>query len=346
MIEKPYKTASINYKYGFRPNVLSNPDFIGATVAGAGDPAGPRTDVTIPEWTKYGTIYNGLDSNGVIFYKVAGFNELNYFENTETVEIGTGRRIKIDINYESIPDGTATDMIFGVEFYNGVSTYYLQPAQDGIYRWDDTLPYFKWTQLRSDQGISSGTIISAPVPQDGTIKFKIYPPDSTSGDIIYSSIKLSQYKQEGEQIGEIHTVEQEGQFSYVPDTINVFNGDDESDFYLGTIFKTDQSTPTVDWVRRGYTEFGRPFLRVAVEEIQRMYALPFVKFEGSIANYFNPLSRFTINLINGKFMPTGLSYDLQANICKTTLTRVSNADVLMEYTIKPDYGETKKVLVK
>jgi hypothetical protein len=45
-------------------------------------------------------------------------------------------------------------------------------------------------------------------------------------------------------------------------------------------------------------------------------------------------------------MPTGLSYDLQANICKATLTRVSNADVLMEYTLEPDYGETKKVLVK
>ena len=355
MIEKPFKTASISYKYGVRPNILENPDFNGLTYSDPGDPIGPRTDITAPGWTKYGTVENGITPDGnVIFYKVTGFDNANYWENNETVNISVNRSIKIDINYESIPALTATDMIFGVELNTGTDIYYLQPQQNGIYAWDTDIPYFEYTQLRSDQGIGSGVIISSPVPESGIITFKIYPPDSPDGDIIFTSIKLSEQREESDAIGEIHTTEQDGDYSYASPTVDVFNGDDTSDFFLGTIFRTDQDTPTTLWVRRGLSEGSvalplaneKKFLRIAVEEIQRMYRSPFVRFEGSIFNYFAPLSRFSINLIDGYFMPLSLNYDLQQNICKAVLGRIANDQVALVYKETPDYGETNKVLVK
>lgn len=355
MIEKPFKTASISYRYGVNPSVLDNPNLAGAFTEGAGDPVGPRDDVVIPGWTRNGTIYTGLNpGGGVIFYKVSGFSDANYYQNDQSVTIAQGRVLRLDISYESIPAMTATDMTFGVELYDGLSTYYLQPRQDGVYSWDNELPYFKWTSLRSNQGVSNGQIIAEPTPRSGIITFKIYPPDSPSGDIIYFKIDATEQRQDGDPVGEIHTTQQDADYTFAAETINVFNGDDPSDFFLGTIFLEDQDTPTTKWVRRGLSESilanppeaDKQFLRIAVEEINRLYGAPFVKFEGSIQNYFNPLSRFTINLLEGKFMPVSLSYDLQANICKSVLTRVSNTEIAMDYTVEPDYGETTKVTVK
>lgn len=354
MIEKPYKTASISYRYGVNRSILDNPSLAGAYTEGAGDPVGPRDDVVIPGWSRNGTIYAGLNpGSGVIFYKVSGFNNTNYYKNDQGVTIGLGRRLKMDVSYESIPSLTTTDMIFGIELFDGADTWYLQPMNNGLYSWKKDIPLLQYVSLRSNIGTSSGQIVSDPVPLSGIITIKIYPPDSPSGDIIYFKIDVSEQREESDPIGEIHTTQQDADYSYASETINVFNGDDPSDFFLGTIFMEDKDTPTTEWVRRGLPESviampyetEKTFLRIAVEEINRLYGSPFVKFEGSIQNYFNPLSRFTINLLDGKFMPTSLVYDLQSNICRSVLTRVSNTEIGMQYTIEPDYGETTKITV-
>jgi hypothetical protein len=93
-------------------------------------------------------------------------------------------------------------------------------------------------------------------------------------------------------------------------------------------------------------EESKEFLRIAVEEKQRLYAGPFVQFEGSIFGYFNPLTRWSINLIEGYFMNLSLNYDLQQNICKAVLGRIINNEIAMDYTLVPDFGETTKVTVK
>jgi len=355
MIDKPYKNASMSYKYGQLANILDNPTLFGAFVDGPGDPLGPRDDVTIPEWTKSGTVYNGLyPGGGVVFYKVTGFDNANYFENDRHFVVAENILLRVDFNYISIPVNTTTDMIFGLELFDGTDTWYLQPQQDGVFQWKKDVILFEWFQVRSNFGISADSIVTAPTPKGGTITFKIYPPDNTSGDIVYTNITLREQVRDGDPIGEIHTATQTGKFTFVPPTVDVFNGDSPSEMYTGAIYGADEVTLTSEWNRRGLPEsvlalpysISKEFLRIAVEEKQRLYAGPYVQFEGSIFGYFNPLTRWSINLIAGHFMNLSLTYDLQPNICKAVLGRIINEEIAMDYTLIPDFGATTKVTIK
>lgn len=351
MIEKPFKTASISYRYGIARGVLDNPELSGASTAGPGDPIGPRDDVTIPGWTKSGTMMQGINpGGGVIFYNEVPVDIANFIVNDQSVSIDSGTQVIIDMLYESIPSGFVTTLAFGVELTIGSDTYYLQ----GDMSWDKDIPFLQYVEIATSTGINTIERVTDPAPGTGVAVVKFYSPSQSSGDIILYRFDVSKRRVDGDPIGEIHTTQQTADYSFASDTINVFNGDDPSDFYYGTIFREDQDTPTTEWVRRGLSESPlanppedeKKFLRIAVEEINRLYGSPFVKFEGSIQNYFNPLSRFSINLLEGKFMPVSLSYNLQANICKAVLTRVSNTEIAMDYTLEPDYGETTKVTVR
>lgn len=351
MIEKPFKTASISYRYGIAKGVLENPDLAGAYTDGPGDPIGPRDDVNIPGWTKSGTMMQGINpGGGIIFYNEVPVDIANFIVNDQSVSIDSGTQAIIDILYESIPSGFVTTLVFGVELIIGSDTYYLQADMS----WDKDIPYLQYVEIATSVGTNSIERTTDPAPGTGVAVVKFYSPSQSSGDIVLYRFDISKRRVDGDPIGEIHTTQQGADYSFASETINVFNGDDPSDFYYGTIFRQDQDTPTTEWVRRGLPESPlanppeseKKFLRIAVEEINRLYGSPFVKFEGSVKNYFNPLSRFTINLLEGKFMPVSLSYNLQANICRSVLTRVSNTEIAMDYTEEPDYGDTTKVTVR
>lgn len=352
MIEKPYKTASMSYKYGVTSNILENPSFTGINTSGPGDPIGPRTDVNIPGWTKSGTVSAGISGGtALILYTNTPVDTANYYENDFPILIPVGYQFRLILSYESIPALSATDMEFALELDDGSQIWYLQSNGSWLLPSD---PGFSPTfVIRSNQGVSNSTFTSVVTNVAGTAVFKVFQPSTPASDIIFSRIEAQIVLENNPVVGEIHTTQQDADYSFASDTINVFNGDGPAQGFLGTIFKADQTTPTTEWVRRGLVESpmaqpyeaDKAFLRIAVEEINRLYGSPFVKFEGSVQNYFNPLSRFTINLLTGKFMPVGLSYDLQANICKLVATRVSNTEIEMDYTVEPDYGETTKVTV-
>ncbi|MFA5243714.1 MAG: hypothetical protein WC380_00300 [Pedobacter sp.] len=360
MIERAYKNVSMSYKYGVKQNPdeeLDNPTFIGFSRGCVGDPALPCDDVTIPGWTKTGTMYIGTASGGgLIFFSDGGTYPTltNYYENNNTVSIDNGKRFKLLVDYENPDPLFGTDMNFVIKLNDGLDNYYLQTG--GI--WLKSIVDLPYTE-RSQVG-TGGTfqIVSDIVPITGSftksITVRVLAPSGTVNDIIYTNISGFILLELGAVVGEIHTATQTGDFSFVPETIDVFCGDSEASIYLGAIYESDETTLTTDWKRRGLSESAlsepfeatKPFLRLAVEELQRMYAGPFVKFEGSIFNYFNPLSLFTIDLVDGRFMPVSLRYDLQANICKAVHTRISNTEIAMDYTLEPDYGETTKVTVK
>jgi hypothetical protein len=244
-------------------------------------------------------------------------------------------------------------MVFGVELIEGVNVWYLQAIGNGQYSWVKDVGLSKRVLLRSDFGTSTTSIVSQPTPADAQIKFKIYPPESLFGDIIYYKVYLTIQNPEGAPIGEIHTATQRGKFTFVPQTIDVLNGD-QIIKSLGAIYGPDEDTLTTAWNRRGLSEsvLAEPYaeskelLRIAAEEKQRLYAGPFVQFEGSIFGYFNPLTRWSVNLLAGYFMNLSLNYDLQQNICKAVLGRIINDEIAMDYTLEPDNGVTTKVTVK
>lgn len=358
MIEKPFKNASMSYKYGVKMNLdeqLDNPDLSGASQGCGGDPVGRCDDVTIPGWTKTGTMYAGLwPTGGVIFYTIGATYPVttNYYENDNVFAIGLGYKLKFKVDYENPNPSFSTDMNFTISFFDGLTAYYLQ--QDMT--WDSVLPYADYISIRSEIGTGGNIeLISDGVPSSGVITVRILAPSGTVNDIIYTNISANVFLPlEDGLVGEIHTATQTGNFTFVPDTIDVLNGDSSNSQFIGAMYLDDGVTLTEKWVRRGLPESilcepyeaEKPFLRIAVEEIQRLYARPFIKFEGSVANYFNPLSLFSINLIDGVFMPVSLRYDTQANICKAVLARVSNEEIAMDYLEEPDYGETTKVAVQ
>ena len=214
-----------------------------------------------------------------------------------------------------------------------------------------------WTELlltvTGDSAFGDGNVV-LPVPISGNITFRILAPSGTVNNIVYTRISAYVFLDFGDEVGEIHTATQTGKFTFVPETINVFNGDSPNKMYVGAIYQDDQITLTERWVRRGLSESilavpyeeNKQFLRIAVEEKQRLFAGPFVRFEGSIFGYFNPVTRWSINSIDGYFMNLSLNYDLQQNICKAVLGRVVNAEIALDYLKIPDYGATTRVTVK
>ena len=349
MIERPYKNVSISYKYGLKQNPdeeLANPGLTGAGQGCGGDPIGPCDLVTIPGYTKTGVMQAGLyPTGGVIFYTTgATYPDVsNYYQNDNlvpvTFNVTVKNYVKFVISYTNPSFINGVDMNFVISLTDGSVTWYLQA--DGSWADTPTSPGINYYSIRSQSGTTgTETITSNIVPSSGNITFRILAPSGTVEDIVYTGISGKVFLDLGVQVGEIHTATQTGEFSYVPDTIDVFNGDSSSSLYLGAIFKNDLTSLTTLWNRRGLAESvlaleyaeSKPFLRIAVEELQRMYAQPYVKFEGSIGNYFNPLSLFTMNLVEGRFMPVSLSYDLQANVCKAVLTRISNTEIAMNYT--------------
>ena len=360
MIDRPYKNASMSYKYGKIENKdenLANPNLQGAAQGCGGDPIGPCDDVTIPGYTKTGTMYAGLyPGGGVIFYNQGDTFPVstNYYENDNTIPVDNKNRIKIVIEYINPAYINGTDMNFIITLNEGLDDYYLNFNNN----WVTSLSPIAYS-VRSEPGTTGTlTIISDVVPITGlftkSVSFKILAPTGTVEDIVYTRISGYVLIDFGAQVGEIHTATQDGKFTFVPPTIDVFNGDSPNNLYVGAIFEEDETTLTQRWVRRGISESilaqpyeaNKEFLRIAVEEKQRLYAGPFVRFEGSIFGYFPPLTRWTINLITGYFMNLSLTYDLQQNICKAVLGRVANEEIAMDYEKVPDYGTTTKVTVK
>ena len=359
MIDRPYKNASMSYKYGKDQNPdqeLANPTLTGAGQSCGGDPIGPCDSVTIPGYTKTGTMYAGLITGGVVFYSDGGTYPTlaNYYLNNNTISIDNTQRLKILVEYKNLDPDFTTDMNFVITLTEGLNTYYLQ--SEGAWTTSaGELPY----SVRSEVGATgSFEIISAIVPITGlftkSVTLKILAPSGTVHDIVYTNISAYILIDFGDVVGEIHTATQTGKFTFVPETIDVFNGDNDSTIYLGAIYQDDQITLTERWVRRGLSESilalpyeeNKQFLRIAVEEKQRLFAGPFVRFEGSIFGYFNPVTRWSINSITGYFMNLSLNYDLQQNICKAVLGRVVNAEIALDYLKIPDYGATTRVTVK
>lgn len=351
-IARPFKNATISYKYGLLNSVLENPTLAGASQADPGDPIGPRDDISIPGWTKHGVVYNGITLDGsVIFYKTTPHDSNNYFENDESITIEAGQQLQTNLTYESIPFLTMTDMMFGIELFDGTDTWYLQANGQGGYSWSQT--GVQAISIRSNMGSSSTEFVSEPTPVAGIITFKIFPPENTSGDIVFFKVDAVKYNANDPQVGEIHIAEQSGLYSFVPEITNVFNGDGTTDLYKGTIYENDEDTPAGDWIRRGIPESplsqpfqsSKPFLRIAAEEILRLHQRPMSVYDGTIAGYFPYLTRFTINDLPGVFLPVQLSYNLQEATIEATLCEVSNDEIENNYELQPDYGSVTKVSI-
>ena len=128
-------------------------------------------------------------------------------------------------------------------------------------------------------------------------------------------------------------------------TKEVYNGDNPSDSFVGTIYESDQSTPTEFWYRNELFLRFIPLLQIMGEERMKMYAKPLRVFSGDVFGYIDYLSVISIDGINNVlFMPIEYEYDAQTNITKLKLKQILNnllpdttfSDI--EYKLTDDFG--------
>jgi hypothetical protein len=161
--------------------------------------------------------------------------------------------------------------------------------------------------------------VTTPVsPIAGTSYFyiSIYTPKRTPDAGQQSElreVRLSPVQDSGNVEGEIHTFQRLTKPSaQIKDIKEVATGDNTTDLYYGTIYKTDSTTPTETWFRKGITE-AKPILRIMGEELMRMNQLPTRVFSGGVYGYISYLSVLTINNQSGKYMILEYSYDTYLN---------------------------------
>ena len=229
-----------------------------------------------------------------------------------------------------ITDGTAT------YYYNG-SSWVVSFAQMALL----TVGNFVSEVLRTP--ILGSISISVP----GVNTYPNYL-NETGEVYVDFSIDIVPAGTDQEKEGENHTFQRILKpSSKIKDIKEVFNGDDESDIYVGTIYKTDETTSTDVWTRYGLSE-TKPLLQIMGEERMKMYSKPLQVYRGDVYGYFSYLSLVTINGLIGKFMPTTYNYDAATNITSLELTEVLNTDILsdIQYDLTFDYGNVVEPTIK
>ena len=316
----------INYKYGLVSSLLENESL---NIEG-----GVLTDYTIIDATAVTlgaekgftiikdptTAFDVLETNGDTV-DVGSELTLTIVHKTDSVEVVSIRvRLELDDN--------------GTFYYNNGGEWVVGSSS---------------ATFRSSTIETTSVITTAPTPVIGIVKVVILtnkvfvppgePDPAFDQEIEFISIKLSPTEQKLIE-GENHTFQRILKpSSKIKDTKEVFNADNPSDIYIGTIYKADETTPTDVWTRFGAAE-TKPILQIMGEERMKMYSKPLQVYSGDVYGYFNYLSLFTINNLTGKFMPTKYNYDALTNITSLELTEVLNTDVLadIDYEVTFDYG--------
>lgn len=191
-------------------------------------------------------------------------------------------------------------------------------------------------------------------PETGNISLRIGIALTFSGvgtladfNILLTSILLNQGNKRTYK-GEFHTAQRSTRISSVTKndkTVSV--GDSISDFYYGTIYKSDGS-PTEFWNRSGLTD-EKGLLRLMVEDTLRISPRPMLYFEGDIFGYIPYMALITINNLIGKYQVSRYSYSSVSGINRTAFKEFSTDLLAPEdyrYEFEFDFGSETKVTIR
>ena len=173
-------------------------------------------------------------------------------------------------------------------------------------------------------------IKAEPSPSAGDIRIFLFSPYDRSEVInpqffLVKQCLISSGESLGELKGEIHTFQRtDNASSKIAETKVILNGDLPSEVYSGTIYESDQTTPTELWYLDAPILEFKPILRIMGEERMKMYEKPLKVFKGDVYGYIDYLSVVSINNIAGWFMPIEWNYDAKANITKVKLKEILN----------------------
>ena len=330
----------INYKYGKIVNILDN-----STLLNQGTGFQDPSNFDVYDWNVLAPLYIGFDSNNPgVGVAVSNSSSTVIVLESDPLSATTSvdDTFSFSFTQKSLSQTTGVPIYlennrisYRVKLTNGLETLYLQ--SDGTWlssvaSIDAGTRYIGFTNL---------TINANSIPFSGQITVQIQ--DALNSGFVYVSsiiINLNTNKK-----GENHTFQIiDKPSSKIKDVKTVFNGDDVSDFYIGTIYKSDEVTPTDQWKRLGY---GRqvPIIRIMGEERMKMYGKPLRVFSGDVYGYIDYLSVIAIDGIsNTLFMPIEYEYNAKTNITKLKLKQILN-NLLpdstysgIDYELTYDYG--------
>ena len=250
---------------------------------------------------------------------------------------------------------------FKVILTDGTDTYYL----DNLGEWKNSSTFISTQVSRSTKNL---LIKSNSIPIDGSVSIEIYRPkrlnsQGTLADVIIYSCNFSPINEELDDIkGENHTFQvNENPSTKIEKVKEVFNGDNPSDSFVGTIYESDQATPTELWIRlklfyqpAPWRTRYVPLLQIMGEERMKMYAKPLRVFSGDVFGYIDYLSVISIDGINNTlFMPIEYEYNAQENITKLKLKQILDYDLIplitsdkIDYQLAFDYGNVVEPTIK
>ena len=242
---------------------------------------------------------------------------------------------------------------FKVILTDGVDTYYL----DNGGQWINSDTFISSQVSRSTKNL---IIQSNNMPIDGSVSIEIYRPkrlnvQGTLADVIIYECEFSPIDEELKDVkGENHTFQiNENPSTKIEQVKEVFNGDNPSDSFFGTIYEGDQTTPTEFWYRNELFLRFIPLLQIMGEERMTMYAKPLRVFSGDVYGYIDYLSVISIDGINNVlFMPIEYDYDALTNTTKLKLKQILNNPLItsldnkIDYQLTFDYGNVVEPTIK
>jgi hypothetical protein len=242
---------------------------------------------------------------------------------------------------------------FKVILTDGVDTYYL----DNGGQWINSNTFISSQVSKSTKNL---IIQSNNMPIDGIVSIEIYRPkrlntQGTLADVIIYECEFSPINEELKDVkGENHTFQiNENPSTKIEQVKEVFNGDNPSDSFFGTIYEGDQTTPTEFWYRNELFLRFIPLLQIMGEERMTMYAKPLRVFSGDVYGYIDYLSVISIDGINNVlFMPIEYDYDALTNTTKLKLKQILNEPLItslddkIDYELTFDYGNVVEPTIK
>lgn len=253
---------------------------------------------------------------------------------------------------------SATGTVYGRAQFNskviltdGTDTRYLN--KNGTWSTDSNTYISFITDLEREYNYD---ITTNGIPFDGDVYIELYTPEPISFgndyNVKYTVLESTFVLPDdfSNIDGELHTFQRiSNPSTKIAETKEVYNGDSESDLYVGNIFEVDGITLVQNWNTFGAdVNYNGNIIEIMGKEKMKMLNKPTKVFKTDVFGYIDFLSVITINNIDGLFMPIDYEYNCKTNVCKLKLKEILNNDVLsdIDYNIEYYSGEVPKPTIK
>lgn len=323
----------VNYKYGTVKSIMANSEL----KMGAG--------LTAEGWTFYsngGKVTRNPDGYGI------GIDDIEnalIMETNQDIEVNIDDAIDVSILLQNTMPATLLNQKISV----AITTDNYIMSENG------------WVSKASNPNAKLKTIISLadndinvthhlpPALETSNINIKLYADriyqSTVPGKVQVKALDVSPNSSANYK-GEFHTAQRLTRISSVTKADKtVYNGDSNSDIYVGTLYKSD-GNQTTTWNRKNVDE-QKSILQIMVEDMLMIAPRPMIYFEGDTFGYFPYLSFIAINNISGKFQISKYSFDTKNNINRTAFKEFETQMLDgYRYEFDYDFGNETRVTIK